>query len=175
MQALKRHAEIRRRRLVPGLVAVLLVSGGASLSITHPAAAAKAEPIDHRLVASQKRLPKDVYRNVGRAAMTKTAYRRLWDRFRLRGDRPRVNLDRRIVLFVGTGESGSCPLRFESLRFNDERKTFKLRAPARGGPVCTDDFTPRTFVIAVDRSDLPKGDLRARVNNYKRFELRRAR
>ena len=86
-----------------------------------------------------------------------------------------VNLDRRTVLFVGTGESGSWPLRFESLRFNDERRTFKLRAPARGGPVCTDDFSPRTFVVAVDRSDLPKGDLRARVNNYKRFELRRAR
>ena len=73
------------------------------------------------------------------------------------------------------GRVGSCPLRFESLRFNDERKTFELRAPARGGPVCTDDFSSRTFVVAVDRSDLPKGDLPARANNYKRFELRRAR
>ena len=129
MQSLNPHSVVRRTRLVPWLVAVLLVTGGASLGITRRAAASKAGPIDHRPVASQKRLPKNVYRNVGRAAMTKTAYRRLWDRFRLKGDRPHVNLERRIVLFAGMGESGSRPLRFESLRFNHERKTFKLRAP----------------------------------------------
>jgi len=133
-----------------------------------------AEAVDHRLKASQKRMPAGEPRQRGRLASTRDAYQEMWDHFRLRGERPSVNWRKRKVLFVTTGESSICPLRFRTMRLNRETKTFILRTRSNRDE-CTDDWTPRTFVVAVARDAIPKGKLSARVNFKRRIRVRRIR
>ena len=162
----------RRIRLI-----VAAAIAAAVIGAVWPASAGAAEPVGHRLLASQKRMPDGEPGALGRLAVTRSAYREMWDQFRLRGDRPGVNWQKRRVLFVTTGESSICPLRFKWLRLIDETATLKLRAGfARNGQrVCTDDWTPRTFVVAVARDSIPKGKLHARANRDRRVQVRRIR
>jgi len=162
----------RRIRLVLAAAVAALV-----VAAPWPASAGAAEPVGHRLLASQKRMPAGGPGALGRLAATRPAYREMWDHFRMRGDRPGVNWQRKKVLFLTTGESSICPLRFKWLRLNDETATLKLRAGfARNGQrVCTDDWTPRTFVVAVARDSIPKGKLHARANRDRRVQVRRIR
>lgn len=150
-----------------GLVVVL---GGAPARGDSP----EAEAVDHRLKASQKRMPAGEPRQRGRLASTRDAYREMWDHFRLKGERPRVNWRQRKVLFVTTGESSVCPMRFRTLRLNAETRTFRLRARSNRDE-CTDDWTPRTFVVALAHDAIPKGKLSARVNSERRIHVRRIR
>lgn len=67
-----------------------------------------------------------------------------------------------LALFVGTGESGTCPLSVQAVTVaNDDVITVQV-AP-QNGPACTDDFRPRTFVLALARDDLPPGPLQVIV------------
>jgi len=160
------------RRMVARLVVLSVV---ATLVVgALPASGLSADPIGHRLLASQKRTPAGVTGQLGRLASTRNAYHEMWEHFRLRGERPRVNWQRKKVLLVTTGESSICPLRFEKLGVHHENKTFRVKAPS-SGDVCTDDWTPRTFVIAVARGSIPEGKLNARVNSYRRVWVRRVR
>ena len=162
----------RRMRLMVAVASAALAVG--MMGMAWPASGGAAEPVDHRLLTSQKRLPAGMARELGRLAVTRPAYRQMWDHFRLRGERPGVNWSRKRVLFVTTGEPSICPLRFRTLRLNDESKTFRLKARSNRGE-CTDDWTPRTFVVAVARDSIPKGKLSARVNWDRRVQVRRVR
>ena len=159
----------RRIRLIVAAAVAAAVVGA-----VWPASAGAAEPVGHRLLTSQKRMPAGDPRAVGRLAVTRPAYREMWNHFRLRGDRPGVNWRRRRVLFVTTGEPSICPLRFRTLRVNEKSKTFRLRASSNRDE-CTDDWTPRTYVIAVARDSIPKGKVAARVNRERRVPVRRIR
>ncbi|CAN5594974.1 hypothetical protein BH20ACT23_BH20ACT23_04740 [soil metagenome] len=164
--------DVRRRgiRVIILGVSLTLAAGAAPAS----GGSSSSEPVDHRLLASQKRAPAGAPGTHARLAMNRDAYRDTWKHFRLRGERPRVNWQRKKILFVTTGESGICPLHFGTLRLNDETKTLKLRARSRRDE-CTGDWTPRTFVIAVKRDAIPKGRLSARVQGDRRIKVRRIR
>jgi len=128
MQSLNPHSVVRRTRLVPWLVAVLLVTrsepwhhsprsrfeGGADRSSAGgvPEKAAQG-------CVSQRRAGRYDEGGVPQTVGQVPAQRGPSPCTPRAPDRP-VRRDGRV---------GSRPLRFESLRFNDERKKFKLRAP----------------------------------------------
>lgn len=149
------------------LMAAIVASG--------PGAAGHTTEVDAKLLTSEKRLPKNVFRSIGRLALTNEAYERLWERFRLRGDRPPVSFERRAVLFAGTGESGSCPLRYRALALARHRATFRIELEPAEHEVCTDDWTPRAMVISLPRAEVPRSRLHARFGEQERFRVTRVR
>lgn len=67
-----------------------------------------------------------------------------------------VDLDTHALVVVSSGESGTCPVWVEDLRFLDDRVEVDL--DTAGGEACTDDFNPYRLVLAVDRDRLPSTD-----------------
>lgn len=78
------------------------------------------------------------------------------------GDEQLPDWDTERALFVGTGESGTCPLGVAGVTVTDDGIIAVHVAPAESGP-CTDDFRPRTFVLALEVADLPPGPLQVLV------------
>lgn len=70
--------------------------------------------------------------------------------------------DTELALFVGTGESGTCPLGVQAVTVATDGVITVHVAP-QDGPACTDDFRPRTFVLALARADVPPGPLHVMV------------
>lgn len=76
-----------------------------------------------------------------------------WTLFGFEGD-PQISLDDGPVLFIGTVESGSCPAtvdyvgpRPEDVEVDDEAF---VRLGTSGGPDCTTDANPVSFVVRAD-------------------------
>jgi hypothetical protein len=103
--------------------------------------------------------------NIGVYVESRREYRRQWERFGYRSEPPAVDFGERRVVFVATAESSSCRLRFgrATLRLEYERLVIHLNDGASSTDACTDDLAPRSFVISLDRSDLPRGDLAVRI------------
>ena len=77
-----------------------------------------------------------------------------WARFRLTGSAPSVDFADRVVLFIGFGESGSCPYVFDGIEVDDQ--TLRL-LDAQAQVECTDDYNGRTVVLSIDHEVLPDG------------------
>jgi hypothetical protein len=114
------------------------------------------------LVDSQATVPQEFADEFADIATTAGDATEVWQRFRLSGDTPQVDFDTTALLFVGFGESGSCPARFDGLAVDGERVEVALGW--EGGPVCTDDYNPRTFVLEVSRDELPDGGFELTVD-----------
>ena len=106
--------------------------------------------------------------NIGIYVASRREYRRQWERFGYRSGPPAVDFAERRVAFVATAESSSCPLRFSraTVRREYERLVIHLSDGASSTDACTDDLAPRSFVISLDRSDLPRGDLAVRIRRH---------
>lgn len=135
------------------------------------------EPLPHRVLVTEKTLPPHQERKsastIFRLAEDAARYQELWALYGLQGEPPNVDWEQEAVLFVGTGESGSCPLRLSGMAL--DRRAGLLTVAVEDRPAenpnlapktgllhdCTDDYTPRTFVVAVPANDLPGGILRA--------------
>jgi hypothetical protein len=162
----------RASRIGASTLASLLATG----VIWGTTAGAETAKVNAKLLASEKRLPRGVFHSIGRLAVTRQAYERLWERFRLRTDRPPVSFKRRAVLFAGTGESGSCPMHYRRLMLNEDSTTFRIALKDTGYEVCTDDWTPRSMVISLPRAEVPRRRLHVRFDrNGERFEVTRVR
>jgi hypothetical protein len=100
-------------------------------------------------------------------AETDADFQELWERFQLddEHDSPDVEWDRYTVLFVGTGESGGCPLFLDDVTFDQEEGFIAVKATKDlpEDAMCTMDWTPRVFVIALERDVLGEGELRAMI------------
>jgi hypothetical protein len=86
-----------------------------------------------------------------------------WERFQL-DDAPgadEIDWDQRVVLFVGTGESGSCPVELVDVQFDEDERLVDVMISQEAPPetMCTMDWTPRVFVIALDQSVLGDDEL----------------
>jgi hypothetical protein len=90
-------------------------------------------------------------------------YQLQWERFGYKSDRPPVNFQRRVVVFIGTHESGSCPLRFQRTVLHREDRAITVRLSNGPYEVCTDDWVPRSFVLSLRRASLPEGELAIRI------------
>jgi hypothetical protein len=76
-----------------------------------------------------------------------------------------IDWDTTMVLFVGTGESGSCPIVLDTVEYDEDERLISV-GTSRDVPadtMCTMDWTPRAFVIAMDRDVPGDGELRALV------------
>lgn len=76
------------------------------------------------------------------------AFAALWEKYRLEAERPDVDFSAQLAWFVATGESGTCPLLFkESTMTIAENGTALYLSADIDGEICTDDWTPRSFVV----------------------------
>jgi hypothetical protein len=81
---------------------------------------------------------------------------RQWSRFGLSGTPAALNFDREVALFVGFGESGSCPLVYEGVNLDAASRVVSVLFESESG-ACTGDYNARTIVLAIDRDRLPDG------------------
>ncbi|KIL72568.1 hypothetical protein [Bacillus badius] len=122
---------------------------------------------DIHLIASEKSLPYNFYdiavkreevpyfEYLVNKADNQAQYKETWDLFKLKTARPAVNFKESSVFFVGVLESGSCPYELKDSQINLDNQIMKVHLvePDR---ICTDDATPRTFVIEVDKESAEK-------------------
>lgn len=125
------------------------------------------------LLASSKTLPDGRFEDFAVLVSGRRALRRTWNQFDLEGHPPIVDFERRRVLFAGTGEGSSCPLEYRSLERVQGRRLVKVHAETKWGPICTDDFTPRTFVVAAKKSNFPQGKFDVKTGHGRKVEVRR--
>ena len=119
------------------------------------------------LIASDKTYPEEeTGEKVLELAENADEFQELWTWFQFEvKDIPEIDWDEHVVLFAGTGESSGCPLVLEDVSF-DEDERFISVAATRDVPedtMCTMDWTPRVFVIALDAETLGEGELRAGI------------
>jgi hypothetical protein len=127
------------------------------------------------LLASSVTLPGDPsdWENIAVLVSSRRAMRRTWRQFDIEGSPMRVDFERRKVLFVGTGESGTCPEEYQSLERVAGRHLLHVHLDTNWGPVCTDDFRPRTFVVAARRSNFPPGKFDVKIGSEPKIQVRR--
>jgi hypothetical protein len=127
------------------------------------------------LLASSSTLPGEPsdWKDIAVLATNRRALRRTWRQFDLKGAPPLVDFDRRKVLFVGTGESGSCPDQYRSIERVEDRRLVLVHIDIKWGPVCTDDFRPRTFVVGAEKTNFPRGKFNVKIGDGKKVEVKR--
>jgi hypothetical protein len=160
----------RQRLIGSATLAVLAAAAVAS----GPAVAGDATKPRATLLASETTQPKRTFLPVGRLALTTDAYRGLWRKFRLEADRPEVNFKRRAVLFVADSQRSSCPWVYRGLSLDRKPATFRIGFD-QVGRVCLTVMTPRTMVISLPRSGVPRGKLFARFGALEPFPVGRVR
>jgi hypothetical protein len=128
------------------------------------------DPLDERvgydLVASEKTYPEgSTGAIVIEYADNAERFAEVWDSFGFDESAPEIDWDRDVVLFFGTGESGSCPLDLNDVRFNPDERLIVAVVDPNLPPetVCTMDWTPRVFVVSVPADALGDDDLRAGI------------
>ncbi len=126
------------------------------------------------LVASAPVYPDaHVGKEVAVLATKRRSLHRTWRQFDLPAGPPLVNFEKHFVLFVGTGESGSCPEEFRHIERVEGKRLVKVHIHTAWGPDCTEDWRPRTFVIGAGRKHFPRGDFDVRIGAGKRVAVDR--
>jgi hypothetical protein len=150
---------MNRQLLTTCVMATVLVVTGVSGGLAQPLGAD---------VLKRGRARPDGTANVGVYVRTRAAYRAQWERFGYRDDRPAVNFNRRRVVFAATTERSSCPLRFKrvELRRKARKLIVHLSDRVSDNEACTDDLAPRSFVISITRSLLPRGRLAVGIRRH---------
>ena len=98
------------------------------------------------------------------AAAEETEYRALWERLGLGGDPAPVDFEREIVLHFAPAVSGSCSnIRLDELVVEGGLVYPRIVLP---GPqlTCTADANPYTYLLAVERSALPRSPFRVQLD-----------
>ena len=138
---------------------LIVMSFGALAACTSEPTAADPDRFgDIDLVADQGTLPAE---SNGLSILTQTDKDTgdIWTYFGFDGEPPNVEGTDKVALFVGTGESGSCPIELEGVEVHEDEIFFDV---AEHAAACTSDFRARSFVFLFPSSNAPKvGD---RVN-----------
>jgi hypothetical protein len=120
----------------------------------------------YELLVTEKTYPEEkIGEQVLALAEDENEFAELWEWFNLdqEADMPEVDWNTTAVLFAGTGESGGCPLVLDLIDFDQDERLIKVGA-SKDVPedtMCTMDWTPRVFVVALDADNLGEGGLRA--------------
>jgi hypothetical protein len=119
---------------------------------SHPAVAG----LDVRVDADEATLPaEEAYEHVG-VATDPGGLQQQWQRFGFADAPPVIDMDERVVLFLGFGESGSCPVMFGGLEVEGATLRVLDDQPERD---CTADYNGRTLAVSVAKGSLPEGYL----------------
>lgn len=115
----------------------------------------------YELIASGKTLPEGLVEPTIQLGQSEEEYADLWAEFGFEESAPDVDWERDVALFVGTGESGTCPLELQSVEHDpDERLlTVDVREDTEEDTPCTDDWTPRAFVITLGQEVVDEDEL----------------
>ena len=120
---------------------------------------------DIELVADQGVLPPGT-NGLAVVANSDVETERIWKYFGFKGPAPEVETAGKVALFVGTGESGSCPIKLEGVDVGDDEIRFETSGQ---GGTCTTDFRFRSFVFLFPAGEPPSvGD---KVNLGGRFRV----
>lgn len=92
-------------------------------------------------------------------ATDEASYAQLWADIGLTGDRPSVDFETEVVIWFGAVYGSSCPnLRLDDVVVDIERAIVHAEIVLVDAPLaCTEDARPRAYVVAVDRTALPRG------------------
>lgn len=134
------------------IVALVLGAGCTATDTEDPVESPPPFADGYELIADQPYLP----RRTGGNAVLVTAQddmRKVWRHYQLGGRIGEVIDGETVALFVGTGESGSCPIELEEVTVVDG--DVDIATADSGGP-CTADFNPRTFVFEFQEPDVPE-------------------
>lgn len=118
--------------------------------------------LDFDILASEKTLPTNFYEisfkrettpyfhYLVKKIVNQTNFDEAWNTFGFSGAGSSVDFNDKDVLFIGVEESGSCPYYIEKVEISTDNKSIIIPLSKTDSP-CTDDATPRTFVIAIDK------------------------
>jgi hypothetical protein len=159
----------RRRISTAVLVMALAALGslGAGASTSNPG-------LNPELLTNQERLPANVSKAIGRLALTRHVYERLWERYRLKGKPPALNLKRRAALFAGIWKPNRCRWGYQGLSLVPKPATFQIAVEEKSEG-CLAAETPQTMVISLRRSHVPAGELFAHFTDLDPFKVKRSR
>jgi len=91
-------------------------------------------------------------------ATTDAQYAALWTTAGMVGERPAVNFDTAIVVWLGAVYGSSCPIRLDGVVVDRDRRVLFGKIVVPGNPaMCTDDARPHAYVVSVERATLPQG------------------
>lgn len=119
-------------------------------------------PINFALIASEKSLPTDFnevafkrdttpsFQYLVKKVVNQSEFEEIWNIYRFEKKIPNVDFHEKDVIFIGVQESGSCPYKIEHIELNPDKNAIGVPLSQPDG-ACTDDATPRTFVIEVNK------------------------
>lgn len=120
---------------------------------------------NYDLIASDKNLPENFheiafqrqdttfspkYEYLVRKANNESDFEDLWNFYNFKNHAPELDFNDNSVFFIGVIESGSCPLKIEKVEPNSDHNNITIGLSGSEG-LCTDDISPRTFVIQMDK------------------------
>lgn len=141
------------------LVAVVIIGGivlsGCGQADQSQAGQGGDDGVTSQVIATEKTLPQDFYAQAEQGVLAhkvkdQETFESQWAYSQLEGTAPERNWENEAVIFLGVIESGTCPYEIDSLQFNDDDSELTVRFKTDPNKACTDDATPRTFVLAVD-------------------------
>ncbi|MCD8509923.1 MAG: YobA family protein [Bacillus sp. (in: Bacteria)] len=147
--------------VVISILLVLILGIGTILWLSGPDAPSTKRAAE-QVVASEKVLPDDFYetaftrneppRYQYQVALAEDVaqFEELWDYYQFEGERPEIDFQEKDTLFLGVQESGTCPVEVTSLKMEGD-ESVKIRLQDRTQDACTDDATPRTFVLKLEK------------------------
>lgn len=77
-------------------------------------------------------------------------YQEMWDTFQIKKDLMEIDLEKKDVIFLGLYESSSCPYSIKELTTSEKSKMIIVFSDMEAN--CTADESPRSFVIAIDKT-----------------------
>jgi len=120
---------------------------------------------NYNLIASEKNLPENFYEiafqrkdtahspkyeYLVRKADNESDFEDLWKLYNFKKHAPELDFNDKSVFFIGVIESGSCPFKIEKVEPNSDNTNITIGLIGSEG-LCTDDISPRTFVIQMDK------------------------
>lgn len=142
------------------LMVVLIVMGTGLAGCGYKSGDSDRNNVSSQLVMTEKVLPEHFYEIADQGLLVQKVteqenFAKQWTFYRLSGTPSTIDWSRQTVVFLGTIESGSCPLHLQSVERNTDNKSLILRLDNDSKQnACTDDATPRTIVFALDADEV---------------------
>ena len=162
-------------RLAVGVTAAVLLGacGGESMPTGAGGAAQAPMPLDEEqwwVTADGTGGPPPGWGEAATAAAEPDDLATQWEAYGAPGS-PQDLADDEVAILLGFGESGSCPEEVTEVAVDRDGGDVLVRRGLEGGSAqaCTDDWNPRTIVLAVDGAALPDGAFRLGVDGGQRI------
>lgn len=133
--------------------------------------ATKAQTAASKLIHAEKTLPLNYFELAEQGVLVYKAsnqdeFKALWEKFRFKEAlQKEMDWDKNVAIFLGIVESGTCPLQFKSADLVEEDTEIMVRLEGSSELACTDDATPRTIVIEMNKTELT-GVSYVKIDNY---------